>query len=195
MPANNQNKRAVYLLETDETGDYQETVRGGIYSTTTKAAKAIAEVINENLKEISLLDAKVIIDSTKSETDWNVMARAYEPHTTTLTTKIEPATAKTVCGDNMGDGWDSLGRDDFSIKWTDSNRPYENSEGLIPMVRFKTIAIKWQSVKRVLDTLEVGEYLSNGFHFGFEESDYTAIENGCGMDIIDCASIQVEELQ
>ena len=66
---------------------------------------------------------------------------------------------------------------------------------MTPMVRFKTIAIKWQSVKRVLDTLEVGEYLSNGFHFDFQESDYTAIENGRGMDIIDCASIKVEELQ
>jgi hypothetical protein len=194
MPANRQNKRAVYLLETDETGDYRETTRGGIYSTTTKAAKAIAKEINSNLKEISLADAKTDIDPAKSNSEWRVAIHAG----IAFKSNAEPATAKTVCGDNMSDGWDSLGRDDFTIKWTDSNTKYDNNQGVAPFFRFKTICIKWQSVKRVLDTLEIGFYgQSDNFHFDFEESDYSVIEKVSDYSReygIHCVSITKEEL-
>lgn len=196
MPANRQNKRAVYLLETDETGDYRETTRGGIYSTTTKAAKAIAEEINYNLKAISLADAKTDIDPAKSNGEWRVAIHAGMA----FKSNAEPATAKTVCGDNMSDGWDSLslGRDDFTIKWTDSNTNYDNESFVAPFFRFKTICIKWQSVKRVLDTLGIDNYgQSDVFHFDFEESDYSVIEkvSDYGGDYgIHCVSITKEEL-
>lgn len=194
MPANNQNKRAVYLLETDETGDYQETARGGIYSTTTKAAKAIAEVINENLKAISLADAKTDIDPAKSNGEWRDLERHNHCNQVACKSNAEPATAKTVCGDNMTDGWDSLGREDFTIKWTDSNSRYDNHEGYVPITVFKTICIKWQSVKRVLDTLDSDDYSQTTFCFDFEDTNYDAISSVfCG--VIHCASITKEELQ
>ena len=191
MTANRQNKRAVYLLETDETGDYRETIRGGIYSTTTKAAKAITKQINDNLKEISLADAKTDIDPAKSNDEWRDLERHNHCNQVACKSNAEPATAKTVCGDNMTDGWDSLGRDDFTIKWTYSNSRYDNHEGYVPITVFKTIAIKWQSVKRVLDTLD--RYDCDTFCFDFEESNYDAISSVfCG--VIHCVSITKEEL-
>lgn len=163
MPANNQNKRAVYLLETEETGDYRETTRGGIYSTITKAAKAVTNEVNDFLKQIALEEAKRAITTLANVP--SIDFRNTSPSKVYVTKETPPIVQK-LCEDNSGTGWDEdLNRSDFKIVTTDDRSKYDIREGNTANVRFPTMVLNWQSVKRVMEADEYG-----GWCFCFEET-------------------------